>query len=75
MQAPRSFEIGTGLVKRRGRTARMIFDVAAGMEAATPAPLVDALWHAGALADPANLHVAKVDAPAFLMAVLFAAAS
>src|SRR5436190_17383179 len=40
--APCRFEIRTSLVKRRSHTARMIFDVAAGMEAATPAPLVDA---------------------------------
>ena len=46
----------------------------ARVEAEMPAPLVDVLWNAGAGADRANMHIAKVDVPSFLVRAFAAAA-
>jgi len=46
-----------------------------GIEAASPAPLVDIDRHAGALADGAGVHVAViVDVPGLLVGIVGAAA-
>jgi hypothetical protein len=70
---PCFFECGAGLFESGGRVPRAALcrPVVDRIEAHAPFPLIDIMRHAGALRDPADLGIAVIDPPAFLVPVRF----
>ena len=71
---PDAFELGARGRVGLGCPTLVCARLGARVEAEMPAPLVDVLWNAGARADRADMHVAKVDVPSFLVRVFATAA-
>jgi hypothetical protein len=72
--APRDLECGASGLERHGGTGAAFARSTAGLEAAIPLPLGCCAGVADAFRDRADLHVAVVDAPAFLRETAIASA-
>jgi hypothetical protein len=71
---PCAAEVGAGLVEGRRRATGAFAWAAARIEAAAPFPRRRVPWIAGAHLDRADLNVAVIDQPAFLLGFVIAAA-
>jgi hypothetical protein len=71
---PICLEAGAGQFERLGRVTAVLSWMKAGIEAATPTPLININWHARALANRADMHVAVVNVPSLMVAIGAAAA-
>ncbi len=72
--SPGILEFDAGLIEGGSRAARALCRMAAGIEAASPAPRVFVMRNAGADRDRAHAHVTKVDVPTFVGSIGRAAA-
>jgi hypothetical protein len=71
---PCRLEIGAGLVERRGGAVGAFAGMTAGIEAARPTLRILVPGNAGADRDRADMHIAVIDVPAFLVDFGIAAA-